>query len=81
MAEFLGILRTLLPSPELLREVGTQEVAAMAPWAAREFSKRYVATGGVELPKWGCHPSNGGCHLPNRGCDPSNSSCHPLNTT
>ncbi|TRZ06932.1 hypothetical protein HGM15179_020175, partial [Zosterops borbonicus] len=59
MAEFLGVLRTLLPSPELLREVGTQEVAAMAPWAAREFSKRYVCPTIVPHCLWDACPCRG----------------------
>ncbi|NXO13915.1 PGRP2 amidase, partial [Oriolus oriolus] len=47
VAAVLGVLRTLSPTPELLRDVGTQEVAAVARRAAREFSERYVGTGGV----------------------------------
>ncbi|NXC64982.1 PGRP2 amidase, partial [Aleadryas rufinucha] len=42
VAAVLGVLRTLSPAPELLRDVGTQEVAAVARRAAREFSERYV---------------------------------------
>lgn len=76
--EVLGVLRMLLPSPELLRDVGTQKVATMAH-RAWELSECYVGMGRVAPPKWGCQPSNGTCHLPNWGCHPSNSSCHPLN--
>ncbi|NWW56683.1 PGRP2 amidase, partial [Ifrita kowaldi] len=42
VAAVLGVLRTLGPSPELLRDAGTEEVAAVARRAAREFSERYV---------------------------------------
>ncbi|NWW05187.1 PGRP2 amidase, partial [Oreocharis arfaki] len=42
VAAVLGVLRTLSPVPELLRGVGTQEAAAVARRAAREFSERYV---------------------------------------
>lgn len=58
VAAVLGVLRTLSPAPELLRDVGTQEVAAVARRAAREFSERYVGTGGVAPPKWGWHLLN-----------------------
>ena len=82
VAAVLGLLRTLSPTPEVLRDVGTQEVAAVARWAAREFRERYVGTGGVAPPEWGWHPLNGvvtsqtgvsppewGCHV-QRGLSP-----------
>lgn len=62
--EVLGVLKMLFPSPELLRDVGTQKVATMAHWAW-EFSECYVGMGRVVPPKRGCQPSNGTCHLPN----------------
>ena len=74
VAAVLGLLRTLSPTPEVLRDVGTQEVAAVARWAAREFRERYVGTGGVAPPEWGWHPLNGvvtsqtGVSPPEWGC-------------
>lgn len=65
----LGVLRMVPPSPELLRDMGTQEVAAIAR-LAWEYSEHYVGTGMVAPPKWGCHPSNGICHLPNWSSHP-----------
>ncbi|XP_068853940.1 N-acetylmuramoyl-L-alanine amidase isoform X1 [Aphelocoma coerulescens] len=72
VAAVLGLLRTLLPIPELLRDVGTQEVATVARWAAREFSERYVGLRGhlhpivpAECPAivprclWGARPYRG----------------------
>ncbi|NXY12464.1 PGRP2 amidase, partial [Pteruthius melanotis] len=60
VAKVLGVLRTLSPTPELLRDVGTQEVATVARRAAREFSERYVGTGGVAPPKRGLAPPKRG---------------------
>lgn len=79
VAAVLGVLRTLSPPPEFLRDVGTQEVATVAHRAAREFSERYVGTAGVAPPKWGWHLPNWGCHFPDRGCHPLNRDCHRTN--
>ncbi|NWX62296.1 PGRP2 amidase, partial [Promerops cafer] len=56
-AAVLGVLRTLQPSPELLRDVGTQEVVAVARRAAREFNERYVECPAI-MPRclWGARP-------------------------
>ncbi|NXB99245.1 PGRP2 amidase, partial [Orthonyx spaldingii] len=56
----LGVLRSLSPSPELLRDVGTAEVAAVARRAAREFSERYVECPAI-VPRclWGARPYRG----------------------
>ncbi|NWY23052.1 PGRP2 amidase, partial [Aphelocoma coerulescens] len=77
VAAVLGLLRTLSPIPELLRDVGTQEVATVARWAAREFSERYVGTGGVAAPEWGWHPLNG-VVTSQTGVSPPEWGCHPL---
>lgn len=71
VAAVLGVLRTLSPTPEFLRDVGTQEVAAVAQRAAREFSERYVGTGVL----------NGGWHLPNSGCHFPDRDCHRVVTS
>uniref|UniRef100_A0A8U7NL62 Uncharacterized protein n=1 Tax=Corvus moneduloides TaxID=1196302 RepID=A0A8U7NL62_CORMO len=76
VAAVLGLLRTLSPIPELLRDVGTQEVAAVARWVAREFSKCYVGTGGVAPREWGWHPLNG-VVTSQTGVSPPESGCHP----
>ncbi|KAF4805659.1 N-acetylmuramoyl-L-alanine amidase-like protein [Turdus rufiventris] len=85
VAAVLEVLRTLSPSPELLRDMGTQEVVAVARQAAQEFTERYVGTGGVAPPKWGWHFPNRGRDLPDRGfhplnkdCNRTNGRCHPL---
>ncbi|XP_053823749.1 N-acetylmuramoyl-L-alanine amidase-like isoform X2 [Vidua chalybeata] len=60
VAAVLGLLRTLSPTSELLRDMGTQEVAAVARRAAREFSERYVECPAI-VPRclWGAHPYRG----------------------
>uniref|UniRef100_A0A8U7NKT6 Uncharacterized protein n=1 Tax=Corvus moneduloides TaxID=1196302 RepID=A0A8U7NKT6_CORMO len=60
VAAVLGLLRTLSPIPELLRDVGTQEVAAVARWVAREFSKCYMECPAI-VPRclWGGRPYRG----------------------
>ncbi|NWY22567.1 PGRP2 amidase, partial [Aphelocoma coerulescens] len=61
VAAVLGLLRTLSPILELLRDVGTQQVAAVARWATREFSERYVAECPAIVPRclWGARPYQG----------------------
>ncbi|XP_066194150.1 N-acetylmuramoyl-L-alanine amidase isoform X2 [Sylvia atricapilla] len=56
----LGVLRTLSPTPEFLRDVGTQEVEAVAHRAAREFSERYVECPAI-VPRclWDARPYRG----------------------
>ncbi|XP_059727544.1 N-acetylmuramoyl-L-alanine amidase-like isoform X4 [Haemorhous mexicanus] len=60
VAATLELLRTLSPTSELLRDVGTQEVVAVARRAAREFSERYVECPAI-MPRclWGAHPYRG----------------------
>ncbi|NXF00111.1 PGRP2 amidase, partial [Menura novaehollandiae] len=60
VAAVLGVLRALPPGRELLRDVGTQEVAAVARRAAREFSQRYVECPAI-VPRcmWGARPYRG----------------------
>ncbi|NXM85521.1 PGRP2 amidase, partial [Oenanthe oenanthe] len=60
VAAVLGVLRTLSPSPELLRDMGTQEVVAVARRAAQEFSERYVECPAI-VPRcqWGARPYRG----------------------
>nr|XP_054506964.1 LOW QUALITY PROTEIN: N-acetylmuramoyl-L-alanine amidase-like [Agelaius phoeniceus] len=60
VAAVLELLRTLSPTSELLRDVGTQEVAAVAHRAAREFSERYVECPAI-MPRclWGARPYRG----------------------
>ncbi|NXU38719.1 PGRP2 amidase, partial [Drymodes brunneopygia] len=60
VAAVLGVLRSLSPSPELLRDMGTHEVAAVALRAAREFSERYVECPAI-VPRclWGAQPYRG----------------------
>uniref|UniRef100_A0A8C3NE31 Uncharacterized protein n=1 Tax=Geospiza parvula TaxID=87175 RepID=A0A8C3NE31_GEOPR len=60
VAAVLELLRTLSPTSELLRDVGTQEVAALAQRAAREFSERYVECPAI-MPRclWGARPYRG----------------------
>ncbi|XP_064255501.1 LOW QUALITY PROTEIN: N-acetylmuramoyl-L-alanine amidase-like [Passer domesticus] len=60
VAAVLELLRTLSPTSELLRDVGTQEVAAVAHRASREFSERYVECPAI-MPRclWGARPYRG----------------------
>ncbi|XP_056362576.1 N-acetylmuramoyl-L-alanine amidase-like isoform X1 [Oenanthe melanoleuca] len=60
VAAVLRVLRTLSPSPELLRDMGTQEVVAVARRAAQEFSERYVECPAI-VPRcqWGARPYRG----------------------
>ncbi|NXY24489.1 PGRP2 amidase, partial [Atrichornis clamosus] len=60
VAAVLGVLRALPPTRELLRDVGTKEVAAVARRASREFSERYVECPLV-VPRcmWGARPYRG----------------------
>uniref|UniRef100_U3JDD4 Peptidoglycan recognition protein 2 n=1 Tax=Ficedula albicollis TaxID=59894 RepID=U3JDD4_FICAL len=60
VAAVLGVLRTLSPSPELLRDMGTQEVVVVARRAAQEFSERYVECPAI-VPRclWGARPYRG----------------------
>ncbi|XP_041263932.1 N-acetylmuramoyl-L-alanine amidase-like [Onychostruthus taczanowskii] len=60
VAAVLGLLRTLSPTSELLRDVGTQEVAAVAHRASQEFSKHYVECPAI-MPRclWGARPYRG----------------------
>ncbi|KAL9822869.1 LOW QUALITY PROTEIN: N-acetylmuramoyl-L-alanine amidase-like [Geothlypis trichas] len=60
VAAVLELLRTLSPTSELLRDVGTQEVAAVAQRAAREFSENYVECPAI-TPRclWGARPYRG----------------------
>ncbi|NXK69829.1 PGRP2 amidase, partial [Sylvietta virens] len=56
----LRMLRMLSPSPELLRDVRTQEVAAVARWVVREFSEHYVECPDiVPCCLWGACPYRG----------------------
>ncbi|XP_015505524.1 N-acetylmuramoyl-L-alanine amidase [Parus major] len=60
VAAILGVLRTLSPSLELLRDVGTKEVAAVARRAAQEFIERYVECPAI-MPRclWDARPYRG----------------------
>ncbi|NWV56848.1 PGRP2 amidase, partial [Daphoenositta chrysoptera] len=60
VAAVLGLLRTLSPGSELLRDLGTAEVAEVARRAAREFSERYVECPAI-VPRclWGARPYRG----------------------
>ncbi|XP_023787308.1 N-acetylmuramoyl-L-alanine amidase-like isoform X2 [Cyanistes caeruleus] len=60
VAAILGVLKTLSPSLELLRDVGTKEVAAVARRAAQEFIERYVECPAI-MPRclWDARPYRG----------------------
>uniref|UniRef100_A0A8C5TWD6 Peptidoglycan recognition protein family domain-containing protein n=1 Tax=Malurus cyaneus samueli TaxID=2593467 RepID=A0A8C5TWD6_9PASS len=60
VAEVLVALRAMSPVPELVRDLGTQEVAEVARRAAREFSERYVECPLI-VPRclWGARPARG----------------------
>lgn len=50
------MLRTLSPSPKLLRDVGAQEMAIVARWAVQEFSECYLVKVGWHLLYGGVTP-------------------------